>query len=119
MRRKNIPLCKKLRKNQTEAERKLWYLLRNKQMIGVKFRRQFPIGNYILDFYAPRYKLAIEADGEQHYEEEGRLRDEKRAEELGKFGIRIIRFSDFDILTNIEGVWEVIQREIRERGKQE
>jgi adenine-specific DNA-methyltransferase len=78
----------------------------------VKFRRQFPVGRYILDFYAPEHKLGIEADGGQHYEEEGRKRDALRAEEISKEGIRILRFSDRDILRNIEGVCDVILQEI-------
>jgi len=112
MKRKNIQLCRRLRKNQTEAEKKLWVFLRNKQMVGVKFRRQFSIGDYIVDFYAPKYKLGIEADGGQHYEEEGKQKDEKRTRELGKLGVKVLRFSDIDILRDIEGVWEVIKGEL-------
>jgi len=115
MKRKNIQLCRRLRKNQTEAEKKLWVFLRNKQIVGVKFRRQFSIGDYILDFYAPKYKLGIEADGGHHYEEEGKQKDEKRTRELGKLGVKVLRFSDIDILRDIEGVWEVIKGELEKR----
>lgn len=108
MKRNNIEVARKLRKNQTDAERKLWAVLRNRQLSGVKFRRQFPIGRYILDFYSPEYKLAIEADGGQHYEEKGKKQDERRTKELSEYGIRIVRFSDLDILNNIEGVYETI-----------
>ena len=87
--------------------------MRNRQLTGVKFRRQFSIGRYILDFYCPEYKLGIEADGGQHYEDEGIQEDEIRTEELSKLGIHILRFSDRDILDNIEGVHELIQKYIR------
>ncbi len=63
MKRKNIGRYKSLRRNQTDAEKKLWLILRNRQLMGTKFRRQISIGKYILDFYSPEYKLSIEADG--------------------------------------------------------
>ena len=84
--------------------------MRNRQLVGVKFRRQFPIGNYILDFYSPKYGLGIEADGGQHYEDGIRQNDEARTEELSRLGIKILRFNDREILNNIEGVWEIIQK---------
>ncbi len=79
-------------------------------MAGVRFRRQFPISGYILDFNSPEYKLAIEADGGQHYEETGLIRDEMRTQELAKSGIKVIRISNRDILNSIEGVGEMIYR---------
>jgi very-short-patch-repair endonuclease len=86
-------------------------------MDGAKFRRQFSIGRYILDFYCPEYRLGIEADGGQHYTDKGRQRDEIRTTELSKIGVKIIRFNDQEILSNIEGVYEIIQRAIeKERG---
>jgi adenine-specific DNA-methyltransferase len=63
--------------------------LRNRQLDRVKFKRQFPVGGYILDFYSPEYRLGIEADGGQHYGDEGNKRDEIRTKELSKLGIRI------------------------------
>ncbi len=79
----------------------------------MKFKRQFPVGSYILDFYSPEYRLGIEADGGQHYNDEGKKRDGIRTKELSKLGIRILRFSDREILRNIEGVAEIIQKAIR------
>jgi len=108
LKRPNIQNSRKLRKNQTDAERKLWSVLRNRQLNGIKFRRQFPIDNYILDFYAPEYKIALEADGGQHYTNDGGIRDNARTEVLKLQDIRILRFSDRDILINIEVVCEVI-----------
>jgi very-short-patch-repair endonuclease len=109
MKRKDIERCKKLRKNQTDTEGKLWSILRNRQLKGIKFRRQHPVDKYILDFYSPAYKLGIEADGGQHYDEKGRRQDEVRTKTLFKHGVEIIRFSDLDVLNNIEGVYEIIQ----------
>jgi adenine-specific DNA-methyltransferase len=109
MKRDNINRCRELRRNLTDGEKKLWRLLRNRQLVGVKFRRQFSIGSYILDFYSPEYMLGIEADGGQHYEDTIRQRDEIRTKELSKLGVKILRFSDRDILNNIDGVFEVIQ----------
>jgi adenine-specific DNA-methyltransferase len=109
MKRDNINRCRELRRNLTDGEKKLWRLLRNRQLVGVKFRRQLSIGSYILDFYSPEYMLGIEADGGQHYEDTIRQRDEIRTKELSKLGVKILRFSDRDILNNIDGVFEVIQ----------
>jgi very-short-patch-repair endonuclease len=109
MKRPNVQRCRDLRRKQTDAERKLWSVLRNRQLSGAKFRRQFSLGRYVLDFYSPEYKLGIEADGSQHYEDQGRRRDEQRARELSNLGIQILRFSDRDILNNLEGVCKAIQ----------
>jgi very-short-patch-repair endonuclease len=108
VKRNNISKARDLRKNQTDAEQKLWAVLRDRSLAGVKFRRQFPIENYILDFYSSDIKLCIEADSGQHYTEEGKLQDDERAKVLAKFGIQILRFSDRDILKNIDGVCDVI-----------
>jgi very-short-patch-repair endonuclease len=87
--------------------------LRNRQLAGVKFRRQFSVGRYILDFYSPEHRLGIEADGSQHYDDEGKKRDEVRTSDLSKLGVQILRFNDREILNNIEGVSELIQKTIR------
>ena len=105
---KHIERCKRLRKDQTDAEAKLWSILRNRRLGGIKFRRQHPIGKYILDFYCPAHKLSIGADGGQHYDDNGRREDEARTKILSKHGVRIIRFSDLDILNDMEGVYEAI-----------
>jgi len=115
MKRNNIQRCRNLRKNQTDAEHELWAVLRNRQLCEAKFRRQFPIGRYIIDFYSPEYKLGIEADGGQHYEIGGRKRDELRTKELSSLGVQILRFSDLEILNNVEGVYQVIQKAIEDK----
>ena len=115
MKRSNIEKCRNLRRNQTDTEKKLWTILRNRQLAEVKFRRQFSVGRYILDFYSPEYRLAIEADGGQHYEDKGRQRDKLRTEELSRIGVQILRFSDREILNNIEGVYEMIKKTIEKK----
>ncbi len=87
-------------------------------MAGVKFRRQFSIEKYVIDFYCPECRLAIEADGGQHFEEEGLQKDKERTKRLESLKVRMMRFNNREILTNIEGVYETILRaveEIRER----
>jgi len=86
-------------------------------MAGVKFRRQFPLETYILDFYSPEYKLAVEADGGQHYEDNGLQRDNERTAILESLGVKVLRFNNREVLTNIEGVYDVILRAIEERKK--
>ncbi|OGS17887.1 MAG: hypothetical protein A2219_01770 [Elusimicrobia bacterium RIFOXYA2_FULL_50_26] len=108
MKRINIDKSRHLRKSQTDTERKLWSILRNRSLNGIKFRRQFPIGNYILDFYSPDHKLAIEADGGHHYGDVCQKNDSKRDEEISQAGIKILRFSNADILRNIDAVCTVI-----------
>lgn len=115
IKRKNIDKCKRLRRDQTEAEKRLWAILRNRQLSGVKFRRQYPIGNYILDFYSPEYRIGIEADGSQHYEDDIKGKDDIREKELSKVGVEIIRFNDYEILRNIEGVCESILHKIKRK----
>jgi len=84
-------------------------------MAGVRFGRQFCLGGYILDFYSPQYRLGIEADGGQHYEDQGRQRDEVRTRELSKLGVKILSFNNREILENIEGVCELIQKTIEDK----
>lgn len=97
-------LAQKLRRNQTEAEKKIWSLLRNSQA-GYKFRRQFPIDPYIVDFICVDKKLVIEIDGGQHTEEKDQARDAF----LKAKGYRILRFWNNEVLDNNEGVAQVIR----------
>lgn len=92
--------------NQTDAEKKLWSHLRNKQLMGSKFRRQFPVSRFIIDFYCHDKKLAIELDGSQH--RENKVYDQNRTRILNQYGITVIRFWDNDVLNNIENVLEEI-----------
>lgn len=97
-----------LRKNSTDAERKLWAKLRNKQVFGQKFYRQFSAGPYILDFYCSVCRLAIELDGGQHAKARQKLYDDKRTQFLKSNNIRAIRFWDDDISNNIDGILKEI-----------
>ena len=94
------------RKAQTEAENLLWKHLRSRQLHGLKFRRQFPINNYVLDFYCVETKVAIELDGSQHIKNISY--DSKRTNDLQKLGIRVIRFWDNEVFENINGVLEKV-----------
>jgi very-short-patch-repair endonuclease len=91
----------------TDAERRLWSALRSRRLQGFKFRRQHPLGNYILDFACIEHRLVIEADGGQHADN---LADERRTAWLESQGWRVIRFWNNDILTNTEGVLDAILR---------
>ena len=116
-----IPFARKLRRNMTDAERKLWSLLRNNRL-GVKFRRQVPFGHYILDFYCVKARLVIELDGSQHYTPEGRRRDAKRDAYLRGEGLEVLRFENIELMTNEEGVeqliYERVQKAMRNRPEQ-
>ncbi len=98
-----------LRNNATPAEQKLWQKLKGKQIADIKFRRQYSIDNYVVDFYAPSCKLAIEIDGETHFSDEAIEYDMKRERNIISFGIRIIRFTNVDVFENIDGVIKVIE----------
>ena len=105
---RNDPTLKKrrreLRRNQTEAEKMVWAHLRNKQFYGMKFFRQYSIGPYILDFYCPTVKLAIELDGGQHNQPENKGYDLARSEFLKAQSIDVIRFWNDEVLLNMEGL---------------
>ena len=97
-----------LRCDPTDAERKLWSKLRLKQLNGCQFYRQRAIGNYIVDFCCPALKLVIEVDGSQHYSDTGIKADMLRDDYLQSCGLKVLRFNDYDVLTNISGVIENI-----------
>ncbi len=99
---------RKLRKSMTDAENLLWSKVRLRQLNGCQFNRQRIIGNYIVDFFYLRAKLVIEVDGSQHYSAEALVADRKRDRYMKKRGLRVLRFTDTDVLKNIEGVVERI-----------
>ena len=96
--------ARKLRHNMTPQERKLWNLLRNRSFKGLKFVRQYPIGNYIVDFACRLEKIVIEIDGGQHNEIANIIYDNKRTNFLEEQGYKVIRFWNNEIDNNIEGV---------------
>ena len=103
-------LSRSLRRNMTDAEMLLWSKLRGKQFKGLQFYRQKIIGNYIADFYCPKSKLVIEVDGGQHYAIEGREKDMRRDEYMTRAGITVLRFSDREVLGQLDAVLEEIWR---------
>lgn len=108
--RETLANAQRLRRTMTDAERKLWSALRNRQLAGAKFRSQQPIGPFIVDFACHEHRLVIEADGGQHAENAA---DGARTAFLQSKGYRVLRFWNNDILTNLHGVAEVIATELR------
>jgi very-short-patch-repair endonuclease len=105
----NIKFAKNLRKNVTNTEKYLWKHLRGNQIEGYKFRRQHPIGKYIVDFVNLERKIIIELDGGQHLENK---KDKLRDKWLEEQGYEILRFWDNDVFNNIEGVLEVVKEKL-------
>jgi very-short-patch-repair endonuclease len=97
-------LAKALRRNESDAERKLWSKLRSRQFENLKFRRQQPLGKYIVDFVSFEKKVIIEVDGSQHMEPRNNEKDMERTTFFEDEGYMVLRFWNNDILTNIEGV---------------
>ena len=95
---------RKLRHSQTDAEKAFWSHVRSKQFHGKRFLRQYSVGSYILDFYCPELRLAIELDGGQHNETDGKAYDAVRSEFLQAQDIDVLRFWNNDVLQNIQGV---------------
>lgn len=108
---KMLPIAKKLRKDMTPQERKLWYLFL--QRYPVKIYRQRIIESFIVDFYCYAAKLVIEIDGSQHYTEQGLAYDKERTAILQQYGLTVIRFSNHEINTQFSEVCNVIDREIQ------
>ena len=107
-----LDYARHLRINQTDAEQLLWGLLRSRRFAGKKFRRQHPVGRYILDFYCHECKLAVELDGGQHNDGEGKLRDDRRTRFLEEQGIRVVRFWNHDVFLQTESVLESLWHEV-------
>jgi len=110
------PTRRHLRKDATDAERKLWSILRDRQIAGLKFLRQYSVGSYILDFYCPEKRLAIELDGGQHAHTDRKQHDARRNSYLKELGIRVTRFWNNDVLQNTDGVREKIIEEVNRRS---
>ncbi len=102
--------ARRLRKNMTNSEQVLWSRLRGKQLLGVQFYRQKPIGDYIVDFYAPKTKLVIEVDGSQHREHVHTSKDKRRDTYLASLDLRVLRFNSRQVLQETDAVVEVIFR---------
>ncbi|MEI6824770.1 MAG: endonuclease domain-containing protein [Desulfuromonadales bacterium] len=117
---KNDPILKsrrrEFRRNQTDAEKAFWAKIRNKQFLGMKFFRQYSVGHYILDFYCPDKKMAIELDGGQHNLPEGKEYDAERTDFLNNHGIVVVRFWNNEVLSQMDGVLECLALKIGHRN---
>jgi very-short-patch-repair endonuclease len=109
--------AEKLRKYQTESEYILWEQLKNKKLGGIKFRRQHPICRFVVDFYCHSSKLVIEIDGGIHKDTKVKENDKNRQAEIEELGLKVIRFSDSDVLFNTTKVLEEILAEVQIQKK--
>ena len=106
-------MARALRRRSSEAEQLLWSKLRGRRLAGWKFRRQMPIGRYIVDFCCPDAWLVVEVDGGQHTVDAAALRDAQRTKELEGLGYFVLRFWNPEIFANLDGVCETILSHLR------
>ncbi|MDX2156931.1 MAG: DUF559 domain-containing protein [Hyphomicrobiaceae bacterium] len=116
MRERLTQLARGLRQRETSSEEKLWLALRNRQIDGWRFKRQAPCGRYVLDFYWAEAQLVIEVDGSQHMEPQHESRDSERTRHLESSGLRVLRFTNSDVLDNLEGVLDEIYLALGQRS---
>jgi very-short-patch-repair endonuclease len=100
--------ARSMRKEMTEAEFRLWSEIRGQKVEGLKFRRQIPIGPFIVDFFCPAHGLIVEIDGGQHFEDEAIAADRRRTAWLQAQGYRVLRFTNADVRSHLDGVCRVI-----------
>ena len=107
--------ARSLRQRSTDAERKLWSRLRDRRLMGFKFRRQVPRGRYVVDFLCVEAGLVVETDGSQHAEKRSEA-DRRRTAELERDGLRVLRFWNVDVLANLEDVLTLIAEALSQRS---
>lgn len=105
---------RRLRQHQTNAEDLMWRFLRSRQLLGLKFRRQYSVSKYIIDFYCPKVKFAIELDGGSHLSSEKIIKDKIRQRNLAKYGINFIRITDDELFGNPNKAFNKIEHAIRD-----
>lgn len=108
-------ISRRLRREMTESEQALWLHLRRKLMLGMQFYRQKPIGNYIVDFYAPKARLVIEVDGSQHMDANLAQNDVYRDECLTSQGLKVLRFTNSQVAQERDAVLEAILETLKKR----
>ena len=113
------PASRRLRNRMTDAEQRLWFRVRRKQIEGVQFYRQKPLLGYVVDFYAPAARLVVELDGGQHFEDGARIADARRDGALRGLGLQVLRFDDRQVLLETDAVIEAIWREAMFRTRTE
>jgi very-short-patch-repair endonuclease len=106
-----IPKARALRADMPEPERRIWFQCL--KQLPVRFRRQRPFGPYIVDFYCAPLRLVVEIDGDSHGSDESAAYDWERSSYLEGLGLRVVRFSNRDVMTNIEGVFERLREELK------
>ena len=109
--------ARELRARSTDAEQLMWYLLRNRNLLGCKFRRQHSVRSYILDFYCTELRIAVELDGGQHNLESSIAIDEKRSADLSRIGIEIVRYWNHDVLNQVEVVLQDLMSRLAMRKR--
>ena len=109
---RNKPFAQKLRREMTKQEKHLWYDFLSSY--PMRFRRQKQFGYYIVDFYCAAEKLVVEIDGSQHYEPEAKEKDDARTAYLNSIGLKVVRFSNYDVDAHFDGVCTTIDRIMRE-----
>jgi very-short-patch-repair endonuclease len=105
---------RELRRNMTKAEVLLWIQLKNKQLLGQRVLRQYSVGSYVLDFYIPKLKLAIEVDGVTHATDEEKEYDRHRQEEIENLGIRFLRFTNPEVYRDMSNILQEITDKVKE-----
>jgi very-short-patch-repair endonuclease len=105
---------RRLRQHQTNAEDLVWWFLRNRQLLGLKFRRQYSVSKYVIDFYCTEIKFAIELDGGSHLSLEQKTKDKIRQKSLEKYGINFIRITDDELFGNPNKAFSKIEKAIRD-----
>ena len=103
-----------LRNNMPKSEVMLWVKLKNKQMHGERFLRQYSVDQYVIDFYCPRLKIAIEVDGDSHFIGDAQEYDKERQSYIEALGIQFLRFTNADICENLDGVRQTIWERIEQ-----
>ena len=112
------PLARQLRSNLTDAETLLWCRIRRKQILGIQFYRQRAIGNFIVDFFAPKVGVVIEVDGSQHFEGIPKMKDIERDNYLKGLGLMVLRFDNNQVLTTPDSVLEEVYNVIQSKNPQ-
>lgn len=110
---------RRLRSNMTQPKIILWSRLRMRQLAGAKFRRQFGIGPYVVDFMCPELRLAVEVDGDSHYLEGAQERDRVRDDYIASLRISVLRFTNAEVCGNLDGVLETILAEVCSRQQKD
>ena len=108
-----------LRNNLPNAEVMIWSRLKGRQLLGYKFRRQYSVDRYVVDFYCPELKLAVEIDGDSHFQNSAVDSDRHRQAFIESFGIRFLRFTNEDVIKNLDGVIEAVRRTVLEMSSQQ